>query len=718
MSKVEQTLTGEQIKEWAEKDFIIAEVASMSRQNRLNPEDIISNGIDFGVQETGRYLYLSAHFPIKITRVPNQNVRKIGYIAGTNSDGSFHIYMLGNDDFDLEPSHNVITDVNLQLNFETRLLPPSDDRWTPEELLDYRWTTSSGAAIDYRQAYAYNNNNLNNFVSEVDSFEYHPQWGAYHQAISSYLDCAKINDDYLYDTQGVGTMDVTLTNNLNTLQLGVPMNVRYYQRSMSGMYYGDKNIGGDLYDLMGSFSQSFNNGVRNQMMRNIYHEETINGNPYKIINIYPYWEGSFAYHYTPYNLILTYDLDAAKNYINTGELPGDAFIYPFDVDNIPVNADGGTGADDSDGTQDTVDTGDTTWEETDDQSPSAPGQNGQSLTNNNLYWLTSQQLKSFLDWFWDEATDVTDPSELFEKIQGLYENLSEAIVAVRYMPVRPEWIGGVSSDSKIIVGMLEKTETVRVINKVVPDIQTIGSIDIRELAKDNKTWDGFLNYSPYCQMSLYLPFHGFIDLDADLIMNSKLTIKAAYDILTGTIQYFIYRTAKGANNLNLVNTVVAKMATDIPISLQTKTQRDSAIFQNVSSAAGNLIGAGASLATGNPIGMVMSTANIAATQPTGAPLTLKGTISENGAYYDSALCAIYVKRPGINIPSNYDRKVGNPCNVAMKLSQVHGFVKCENPFISFSEVTSDNSLGFPPPKPTKDEIDTIYNALSEGVILP
>lgn len=718
MSKVEQTLTGEQIKEWAEKDFIIAEVANMSRQNRLNSEDIISNGISFNAQETGRYLYLSGHFPIKITRVPNQNVRKIGYIAGTNSDGSFHIYMLGNDDFDLEPSHNVITDVNLQLNFETQLLPPSDDRWTPKELLDYRWTTNSGATIDYRQAYAYNNNNLNNFVSEVDSFEYHPQWGAYHQAISSYLDCAKINDDYLYDNQGVGSMDVTLTNDLHTLQLGVPMNVRYYQRSMSGMYYGDKNIGGDLYDLMALFSQSFNNGVRNLKVRDVYHQETINGNTYNIINIYPYWKGSFAYHYTPYNLILTYDLDAAKNYINTGELPSDAFIYPFDVDNIPVNADGGTGADDSDGTQDTVDTGDTTFEDTDDQSPSAPGQNGQSLTNNNLYWLTSQQLKSFLDWFWDEATDVSDPSELFEKIQGLYENLSEAIVAVRYMPVRPEWIGGVSADTKIIVGMLEKSETVRVINKVVPDIQTIGSINIRELAKDNKTWDGFLNYSPYCQMSLYLPFHGFIDLDADLIMNSKLTIKAAYDILTGTIQYFIYRTARGANNLNLVNTVVAKMATDIPISLQTKTQRDSAIFQNVSSAAGNLIGAGASLATGNPIGMVMSTANIAATQPTGAPLTLKGTISENGAYYDSALCAIYVKRPGINIPSNYDRKVGNPCNVAMKLSKVHGFVKCENPFISFSELTSDNSAGFPPPKPTKDEIDTIYNALSEGVILP
>ena len=718
MSKVEQTLTGEQIKEWAEKDFIIAEVASMSRQNRSSPEDIISNGIDFGAQETGRYLYLSGHFPIKITRVPNQNVRKIGYIAGTNSDGSFHIYMLGNDDFDLEPSHNVITDVNLQLNFETQLLPPSDDRWTPSELLDYIWRTTSGATMDYRQAYAYNNNNLNNFISEVDSFEYHPQWGTYHQAISSYLDCAKINDDYLYDTQGIGSMDVTLTNDLHTLQLGVPMNVRYYQRSMSGMYYGDKNIGGDLYDLMAFFSQSFNNGVRNLKVRDVYHQETINGNTYNIINIYPYWEGSFAYHYTPYNLILTYDLDAAKNYINTGELPSDAFIYPFDVDNIPVNADGGTGAEDSDGTQDTVDTGDTTWEETDDQSPSAPGQNGQSLTNNNLYWLTSQQLKRFLDWFWDEATDVSDPSELFEKIQGLYENLSEAIVAVRYMPVRPEWIGGVSADTKIIVGMLEKTETVRIINKVVPDIQTIGSIDIRELAKDNKTWDGFLNYSPYCQMSLYLPFHGFIDLDADLIMNSKLTIKAAYDILTGTIQYFIYRTARGADNLNLVNTVVAKMATDIPISLQTKTQRDSAIFQNVSSAAGNLIGAGASLATGNPIGMVMSTANIAATQPTGAPLTLKGTISENGAYYDSALCAIYVKRPGINIPSNYDRKVGNPCNVAMKLSSVHGFVKCENPFISFSEVTSDNSLGFPPPKPTKDEIDTIYNALSEGVILP
>lgn len=722
MSKVEQTLTPAEILEWSKKDLVIS---LLGRYH--GGQTTIAGKFEAGIERAAIEIYgarasdrfqIVCNFPVSITRHANDQQRRIGYITGVNDDGSFNMYILGSGVINTHPTHFVQTVGQIVIQNDLRILPPAMDYYFPEHASDFLPYLFNEHVRNGEMAYAYPNDSSSS-ISVNDAFLYTPTWVEYNISGSSIL---LANCVYTEGTRhNVG--EIQLTNNTeNTMQLGKPMEGYFWQQSQSGYFYGDKNIGGDLFDLLSSMSISIATSVANMPTSVAFTtlETTGAGGTVNtpIVSTYQPWNGFMAYHYIPYNLILTYDLNAAKNYVETGELPGDAFLYPFDVDNIPVNTDGGTGADDSDGTQDTVDTGDTTWEETDDQSPSAPGQNGQSLTNNNLYWLTSQQLKSFLDWFWDEATDVSDPSELFEKIQGLYENLSEAIVAVRYMPVRPEWIGGVSTDTKIIVGMLEKAEQCRVINKVVPDIQTIGSIDIRELAKDNKTWDGFLNYSPYCQMSLYLPFHGFIDLDADLIMNSKLTIKAAYDILTGTIQYFIYRTARGAENLNLVNTVVAKMATDIPISLQTKTQRDSAIFQNVSSAAGNLIGAGASLATGNPIGMVMSTANIAATQPTGAPLTLKGTISENGAYYDSALCAIYVKRPGINIPSNYDRKVGNPCNVAMKLSKVHGFVKCENPFISFSEVTSDNSLGFPPPKPTKDEIDTIYNALSEGVILP
>lgn len=727
MSKVEKELTGAEILEWATKDFVICEVSSELQTQRfgvepLTPTGVSVDGINISANHGTDTFDMRGYYPIHITRYNNAGGRKIGYIAGVNSDGSYNLYILGDTTINASPTHRVKTISQYYIYGNLRLLPPAMDMYLPEHASDfgvYQWGTDP-IVRNARFARAIKRGSQQ-YVSVDEAFDYRPVWegGGAGLPMSMAL-CGKKGNDYVID---IAYTNIELTNDTDTtLHLGEPLNCLYWQRSAAGYYYGDKNIGGDLFDLFDSMTLSVVSGVANMPVSTAFSEMQAEGatgtQALYINNIYPPFDGSFAFHYTPYNLILTYDLNAAKNYVETGELPGDAFLYPFDVDNIPVNTDGGTGADDSDGTQGTVDTGDTTWEDTDDQSPSAPGQNGQSLTNNNLYWLSSQQLKSFLDWFWDEATDVSEPSELFEKIQGLYENLSEAIVAVRYMPVRPEWIGGVSTDTKIIVGMLEKAEQCRVINKVVPDIRDIGSIDIRELAKDKKTWDGFLNYSPYCQMSLYLPFHGFIDLDADLIMNSKLTIKAAYDILTGTIQYFIYRTARGANNLNLVNTVVAKMATDIPISLQTKTQRDSAIFQNVSSAAGNLIGAGASLATGNPIGMVMSTANIAATQPTGAPLTLKGTISENGAYYDSALCAIYVKRPGINIPSNYDKKVGNPCNVAMKLSKVHGFVKCENPFISFSEITSDNSAGFPPPKPTKDEIDTIYNALSEGVILP
>ena len=206
-------------------------------------------------------------------------------------------------------------------------------------------------------------------------------------------------------------------------------------------------------------------------------------------------------------------------------------------------------------------------------------------------------------------------------------------------------------------------------------------------------------------------------MDADLLMQNKLTIKATYDILSGTIQYYIFRVSRKTGNATMINTVTGKMAVDIPISLQTKNERDSMIFNNVASATANLIGAGASAVAGNPIGMVMSTSAIAGQQSQGAPMRVMGTIGESGAFYDHGHCAIFIKRPATNYPPQYARRVGYPYNGARKLEKTHGFIQCFNPYVEFTHMTVNDS-DIQPPKPTADEIETIYNALTEGVILP
>lgn len=729
MSKTEETLSPAEILEWATKDFVLAETkASLVSTNEANAQGQMPYGVDTsGIWISGAYSGTSetysifGNFPLLISRYQNDGNRRIGFISGVNTDGSFNLYILGNGGWKVFPTHFVNTLCKLGANGRLRLLPPATDLYFPEHASDFGNYIYEDNASGQRWGFAYDNLNIEVGVNQA--FDYSPQWK---ERVSSRETCNVFyNTMFINDVMTIPdpyTQDIELSTNIaDTVQIGKPITAKYWQRSQSGWYFGDKNIGGDIFDFLDSMGLSLVTSIANTPASLSIQQLTAHGysGDYdgKMISTYQPFEGSYAFNYTPYNLILTYNLDEAKRYVETGELPSDAFLYPFDVDNIPVNETGGTGAEDSDGTQadDTISTGgDSGGEETDDQTPEAPTNTPQALTNNNLYWLTSQQLKGFIEWFWTDATDVTDPQELFEKIQGLYSDLSQAIVSIRYMPIDAEWVGGTTIDNSIIVGLVEKTEQVRTINKTVAPIRDIATdISISELPD----FKGFINFSPYCEISLYLPFYGYLSLDADLLMQNKLTIKATYDILSGTIQYYIFRVSSKTGNATMINTVTGKMAVDIPISLQTKNERDSMIFNNVASATANLIGAGASAVAGNPIGMVMSTSAIAGQQSQGAPMRVMGTIGESGAFYDHGYCAIFIKRPATNYPPQYARRVGYPYNGARKLEKTHGFIQCFNPYVEFTHMTVNDS-DIQPPKPTAEEIETIYNALEEGVILP
>jgi hypothetical protein len=712
MGKVESELSPAQIIEWSKNDLVIT---SLGRFH--SGQSFVAGKFDTGIERAAIEIYgarasdrfqIACNFPVSITRHANDQQRRIGFISGVNDDGSFNLYILGSGVINTHPTHFVQTVGQIVIQNDLRMLPPATDYYFPEHPSDFLPYLFNETIRNGEMAYAYANDGPS--ISADQAFAYTPTWVEYDISGSS---AVLSNCVYTQDTRhSVG--EIQLTNNTeNTMQLGKPMEGYFWQQSQSGYFYGDKNIGGDLFDLLASMSQSIASSVANMPTSAGFStlETTGAGGTVNtpIVNTYQPWDGFMAYHYIPYNLILTYDLDAAKKYVEDGTLPSDAFIYPFDVDSIPINEDGGTGADSSDGTQDEdISGGDnSSGDDMDENLPEPPANTPQSLTNNNLYWLTKQQLKNFLDWFWEDATEIASVNDLWDKITGAYENLSQAIVAVRYMPVDPTWFGGVEVVNSMIVGLLEKEEQVQAINKTVAPVIDIGSTKPEELKKSFGRW---INYSPYAQAYLYLPFFGYLDIDVDMVMNHVLSVKATYDIMSGTIQYFILRDG------TMINTVCAKMATDIPISLQTKTERDSAIFSNVSGVAATLIGGGVSAAAGNPIGMVMSTANLASMQPQGAPMVLKGNVSEAGAFYDCGRCIIFIKRPAVNIPDGYASHIGYPCNAYKQLSGVTGFFKCENPYIEFLGAKPSGSDMYRP-KPTAEEMDEIYNGLTEGLYM-
>ena len=230
----------------------------------------------------------------------------------------------------------------------------------------------------------------------------------------------------------------------------------------------------------------------------------------------------------------------------------------------------------------------------------------------------------------------------------------------------------------------------------VAPIQEIGHIKIED------KYQSFVDMAPYSQLSLYLPFHGFVDLDINIFSGHSIYVKGIYDHLTGTLQYFLY-----CDNTWLVNSFTVKMAVDIPMSLQTKNDRDSAIFSNVMNSVSGMMGAGLTLGTGNPIGLVAG-ANAFNSGVNSAPMNVRGTVGESGAFYAPPQCAIILRRPTISKPdqNTWEKNVGQMCGKGHQLSRLSGLTICYQPRINFA-----NSI------PLQSEIEEIYQILTEGVIL-
>lgn len=396
----------------------------------------------------------------------------------------------------------------------------------------------------------------------------------------------------------------------------------------------------------------------------------------------------------PYNLILTNDVNLAKKYLRDGTLPNDAFLFPLDFENLPNYV--SEGNDDEGDSDEGIDDGDE--RDVDENLPEVPSYTGGSLNNNNVYLLMPAELNDIINWFWNDVGDVQDFEDLMTKIEGLANNLAQNFLMFRIMPVHPNWIGGYGPDSGFIVGGVEKAGDYKTLGKRPATVEEIGHWHF----SDKYTSYKFLNYEPYSDFKLYLPYHGIVDLDVGVYQGHDLYVKAVYDYLSGTITYLLY-----CDNTWLTNTFTAKMCVDLNISLQSKNERDNAIYSNVTNAVAGLMGAGSTLATGNPIGLAIG-ANAIVTQGQSAPYKVMASVGEDGAFYAPQKCAVLIRRPKLSRPDTYKESIGRQSFASYKLSDLKGkgFTTVINPRLKFTETI-----------PLADEEEKINQLLSEGVYL-
>ena len=210
--------------------------------------------------------------------------------------------------------------------------------------------------------------------------------------------------------------------------------------------------------------------------------------------------------------------------------------------------------------------------------------------------------------------------------------------------------------------------------------QTIGSVAIAE------HYHNFLDYAPYTNAIIYLPYIGFKELDASLVMGKTLRIEYTLDVITGGCLAQIY-----VGKIRLYE-FTGNIGVDISITASNRAQVESAYIN-----AG--VGVVSSAMSGNVTGAVNSIIGAATSQ-----YHYSGTGNPNPSCVASTnrTCYVIIDRPQYQPLKAFNHTRGRMCCLSKTIGSLKGYTVCDSN-IDISGISA-----------TDEEKDEIVNILSTG----
>ena len=210
--------------------------------------------------------------------------------------------------------------------------------------------------------------------------------------------------------------------------------------------------------------------------------------------------------------------------------------------------------------------------------------------------------------------------------------------------------------------------------------QTIGSVAIAE------HYHNFLDYAPYTNVIIYLPYIGFKELDASLVMGKTLRIEYTLDVITGGCLAQIY-----VGKIRLYE-FTGNIGVDISITASNRAQVESAYIN-----AG--VGVVSSAMSGNVTGAVNSIIGAATSQ-----YHYSGTGNPNPSCVASTnrTCYVVIDRPQYQPLKAFNHTRGRMCCLSKTIGSLKGYTVCDSN-IDISGISA-----------TDEEKEEIVNILSTG----
>lgn len=316
-----------------------------------------------------------------------------------------------------------------------------------------------------------------------------------------------------------------------------------------------------------------------------------------------------------------------------------------------------------------------------------------------LYAPTNAQLKSLASYLWSDAFSI----DTFKK---MFNNPMDCILGLSLVPVNLPH----GTAQEITVGNLVSTVSCDKCTSQYVYIEC-GSISINASSFTNS----YLDFSPYTEISIYLPFIGTQPLDVDEIMNSTITVTYHVDVLTGAMCCFVKvahsNPISGKETSSVLYTFMGQCCESVPLSSNSWSDTIGSIL-NAAASIGGVVATAATGGAAAPVALGMlggaTTATVNAAQSMKPTVNHSGSMGGGGGMMAQRTPKLIMKAPNISKPSKQYSYTGYPVNQTKALSACSGFTIVQD----INLVVSDEGIGA-----TQEELNEIERLLKTGVFI-
>lgn len=290
-----------------------------------------------------------------------------------------------------------------------------------------------------------------------------------------------------------------------------------------------------------------------------------------------------------------------------------------------------------------------------------------------LFNPTAAQLKNLANYMWSTGFDLNTFKKMFADPMDCILGLSIVPVAIPNAGVKTVNIGNISTSVEMNKAATQYVEV------------DCGTLNVREY------WGAYLDYDPYTQAEIYLPYIGIRPLKVDDIMGKSVKVVYHIDILSGACAAFI------KCDDSILYQFIGQCSSSIPITGNDWTNVINGVI-SIAGAIGSMVATGGATAP-MAAGMIASTA-VNSMKPN---VEKSGAMSGTGGMLATQTPYLILTRPRQAKPKYQNKFTGYPSFITEKLDSISGYTEIES--VHLENIPA-----------TEQELSEIENLLKSGVI--